>query len=114
MREHNHFLCVPAQQLTMISLTLRKLRSAIWNFYTILPSNECCAKCNKCGTDVKRGKSRKDYSTSPLQTHLRTHHPEEFASYKNLEQDLSIPSPTPAHPKVTQSTLEESFASTQK
>jgi hypothetical protein len=58
-----------------------KTRASVWNFF-VVDENVVYARCNvgQCHQKIKRGKTARDFSTSPLINHLKSQHPEEYKS----------------------------------
>ena len=61
-----------------------KTCSYVWNYFTICTDDSSKVQCNNgCKFLISRGKCPKEYSTSPLLTHLRSKHPDQ---YKEMEE----------------------------
>ena len=52
-----------------------KRRSRYWDYFTTTTAGSPIAQGRKCKANVK-GKTPKDFSTTPLTNHLRVNHPE--------------------------------------
>ena len=81
-----------------------KRRGQIWEFFTVSGTNSAYAVCNTCVEQVKRGKTPKDYSTTPMINHLRLYHQEVYERYEAKKTEtvqqvatrhLSLPSNQP-------------------
>uniref|UniRef100_A0A1X7SH47 BED-type domain-containing protein n=1 Tax=Amphimedon queenslandica TaxID=400682 RepID=A0A1X7SH47_AMPQE len=84
----------------------RKKRSPIWDFFTVAEDTKF-AQCNTCTLKVSRGgKSPKDYNTTNLKTHLKSHS-SEYAKYEvKCQENKSVS--IPDQPVLKQLSLKES------
>ena len=79
---------------------MNKCRSVIWNYFTINKDDSDIAICVICQCNIRRGKSCKEYSTSPLITHLRTKHAEKYKEFDAQQQTIIFPGPSSATKSV--------------
>ena len=84
----------------------RKKRSPIWDFFTVAEDTKF-VQCNTSTSKVSRGgKSPKDYNTTNLKTHLKSHS-SEYAKYEaKCREDKSVL--IPDQPVLRQLSLKES------
>jgi len=67
----------------MVTISVSKSQSLVWNFFSVKQADDENAVCNMCKRDVKRGQKSKgpnSYSTTPLHNHLKHWHKSEYDS----------------------------------
>ena len=76
-------------------------QSFVWAWFHVDDKSDAVAQCLICKKKIKRGcegKGQKSYSTSPLHTHMKTHHQEEYCKGK-AESELVSPPTSSNQPK---------------
>ena len=75
--------------------------SYIWSLFKVDEKDDTFAVCKICHTRIKRGKTSKSYSTTPLIKHASAKHSDEFKAEKDVaEQEKQCCPPIPPPPKV--------------
>ena len=61
-------------------MATKRLSSAVWDYFTVIPNRQEIAKCNICNAEIRRGSagsSCKSFSTKSLWGHLKAKHKDE-------------------------------------
>ena len=69
-------------------MTGRMKRTAVWNYFIVILTDESKVSCSLCLQEVPGGgKDAKSFNTSNMRRHLEVRHPDEFSQLQAKEKD---------------------------